>query len=56
MTSFSGRHVIAEANGGATVLENLKPICTRCNSSMGTTNMMEFAKQFPDSPLLKSIC
>jgi 5-methylcytosine-specific restriction endonuclease McrA len=40
--SFNCGHIIAEANGGNTIVSNLKPICQNCNSSMGTKNMNEF--------------
>ena len=40
--SFNCGHIIAEANGGDTIVSNLKPICQNCNSSMGTKNMNEF--------------
>jgi len=40
--SFNCGHVIAEANGGDTIVSNLKPICQNCNSSMGTKNMNNF--------------
>jgi len=40
---FHCGHVIAQANGGNTVIENLRPICYTCNLSMKTTNMREFA-------------
>ena len=42
--SFNCGHIIAEANGGDTIVSNLKPICQNCNSSMGTKNMNEFMK------------
>jgi len=42
--SFNCGHVIAEANGGETIVSNLKPICQNCNSSMGTKNMNEFMR------------
>ena len=42
--SFNCGHVIAEANGGDTIVSNLKPICQNCNSSMGTKNMDDFMK------------
>jgi len=41
---FECGHIIAEANGGDTIVSNLKPICQNCNSSMGTKNMEEFMK------------
>lgn len=42
--SFNCGHIVAEANGGETIVSNLKPICQNCNSSMGTKNMEEFMK------------
>jgi|LakMenE18May11ns_1017448.scaffolds.fasta_scaffold9865253_2 hypothetical protein len=42
--SFNCGHIVAEANGGDTIVSNLKPICQNCNSSMGTKNMEEFMK------------
>lgn len=51
--SFDCGHVIAESNGGTLELENLRPICGSCNSSMGTKNMKEYTKEFyPKSPIL----
>tara|TARA_Y100000389_G_scaffold11140_1_gene10338 strand:- start:8430 stop:9554 length:1125 start_codon:yes stop_codon:yes gene_type:complete len=35
-------HVISEANGGTLDIDNLRPICQTCNTSMGTQNMEEF--------------
>ena len=42
--SFNCGHIIAEVNGGETIVSNLKPICQNCNSSMGTKNMADFMK------------
>jgi len=39
-------HIISEKNGGAVHLDNLKPICRSCNSSMGTTNMNDFMTKY----------
>jgi hypothetical protein len=39
-------HIVAEAAGGETVEQNLRPVCRTCNRSMGTTNMDEFAARF----------
>ena len=44
--SFDCGHVIAEALGGKTTLENLRPICSKCNKSMRTTHMDEFKSKF----------
>lgn len=41
---FECGHIIAEAKGGKTTLENLRPICSTCNKSMNTINMYDFMK------------
>lgn len=43
---FDAGHIISEKNGGKVVLDNLKPICKLCNSSMGRTNMDDFMKKY----------
>lgn len=45
MTAFNFHvgHRTAEARGGATELANLRPVCARCNLSMGTRSMEEWA-------------
>ena len=42
MNSFHCGHVVAEARGGATHLDNLRPVCALCNLSMGTRDMDAF--------------
>jgi len=44
--TFEAGHVVAEANGGPTILSNLRPVCTPCNRSCGTRNLEEFKAQF----------
>ena len=44
--NFSCGHIISEHNGGELKLNNLKPICVSCNSSMGTKNMDEFMLEY----------
>lgn len=44
--SFSCGHIIAEFNGGELKLDNLRPICSSCNSSMGTKNMDQFISKY----------
>ena len=39
---FQCGHIISEFNGGDITLDNLIPLCSLCNSSMGKTNMGEF--------------
>lgn len=46
MNDFHCGHVIAEAKGGETVIENLRPICKKCNLSMGTDNLNEFRTRY----------
>lgn len=45
MSSFHCGHIIAEAHGGLTSVENLKPICAACNLSMGSENFDTFKKR-----------
>jgi 5-methylcytosine-specific restriction endonuclease McrA len=42
--SFNCGHIVAEVNGGNMCIDNLMPICQNCNSSMGSTNLLEFKK------------
>lgn len=44
--NFAAGHIVAEARGGAVTLQNLRPVCTLCNSSMGKTNMNEFIAKY----------
>jgi 5-methylcytosine-specific restriction endonuclease McrA len=43
---FHCGHIVAEIKGGKTCLENLRPICKSCNSSMKTFNLETYQKQF----------
>lgn len=50
--TFQCGHVVAEARGGPTVLQNLRPICASCNASMGTKDMRVFMGQWtPCEPM-----
>lgn len=56
ISRFSGNnkfhcgHIQSEANGGSINIENLLPICSTCNTSMGTTHMDDYVKsQFPNN-------
>jgi hypothetical protein len=40
--SFHCGHIISEFNGGGVTVDNLLPVCSLCNNSMGTRNMNEF--------------
>jgi hypothetical protein len=43
---FDVGHIISKAKGGSDVLENLRPICRRCNGAMKTTNMYAYKARF----------
>jgi hypothetical protein len=43
--AFEAGHVVPEVRGGASTVENLRPICGECNRSMGDTDMREFARK-----------
>ncbi len=44
--SFDCGHVIAEAKGGDSTINNLRPICRDCNHAMGTRSMNDFTAEF----------
>ena len=43
--SFSAGHVIPECAGGTLDVDNLRPICSSCNSSMATNNLFIWLEQ-----------
>ena len=43
---FSCGHVISVHDGGSSTIDNLRPICSGCNLSMGTTNMFTFMQTY----------
>ncbi|ARF08475.1 HNH endonuclease [Catovirus CTV1] len=45
-TNFQYGHIISEAKGGEINVLNLRPVCSNCNLSMGTQNMIDFMKQY----------
>lgn len=48
---FDCGHIISVKNGGSDSLDNLKPICSTCNKSMGIENLEEFkSKYFQNTP------
>jgi 5-methylcytosine-specific restriction endonuclease McrA len=50
---FECGHVLAESKGGETCIQNLRPVCSCCNKSMGSTHMDTFKqKYFPTPPPL----
>ena len=48
--NFEAGHIISEKQGGVIKVENIVPICSACNKSMGIRNMGEFIKEhYPDN-------
>jgi hypothetical protein len=44
--NYAVGHVQAESRGGTVHIDNLRPICTACNSAMGSMNMQAFMNKF----------
>lgn len=42
---FVAGHVKAERSGGETSIDNLIPICNKCNSCMATRNMIDYCRE-----------
>ncbi len=40
---FQAGHIVSDFHGGEATLENLRPICGKCNRDMGTINMIWWA-------------
>jgi len=55
MDDFQAGHVTARSKGGSTTIDNLEPICVRCNDDMKTMNLYEYQAKFhpplPSVPL-----
>lgn len=51
---FECGHIISEQDGGDITLDNLRPVCSLCNKSMGTQNMSDFiSKLKQDSKIIE---
>ena len=46
ITEFDAGHIISEKVGGTHEINNLRPICSACNHSMGSMNMIEYIKKY----------
>ena len=44
--NFECGHIISVKDGGGTNIENLLPICSSCNKSMGPQNLLEFKEKY----------
>ncbi len=49
---FEAGHIVPESLGGPTTIENLRPICSDCNRSMGAMDMREYAQRYYNRALL----
>ena len=52
--NFECGHVIPVKNGGQNTLNNLRPICSCCNKSMGTKNLEDFKDEYFPSALTQA--
>lgn len=53
---FEAGHIISEKNGGNVSVDNLIPVCSMCNRSMGTVNMCEYVKKhYPNNKYFFSL-
>ena len=46
VNNYECGHIISEKNNGEVTIQNLRPICSTCNKSMGTQNMHDFKQLF----------
>ena len=47
---WSVAHIISEANGGTTTVNNLMPLCIDCCEAIGSMNMIDYCRQYyPDA-------
>jgi 5-methylcytosine-specific restriction endonuclease McrA len=46
ITNYEIGHVKSKADGGDYSIDNLRPICTPCNRSMGRENLFEYKRKF----------
>lgn len=44
--NFECGHIISRNNGGSITVENLRPLCSMCNKSIGKNNVDEFMEKF----------
>lgn len=51
---YEAGHVKSHAKGGSTTLENLRPICSTCNKSMGTDDLNDFKITYNLGDVLKT--
>ncbi|MDE2095856.1 MAG: HNH endonuclease [Patescibacteria group bacterium] len=52
-SNFECGHVIAKAKGGSDKVDNLLPICSACNKSMGTMSIPDFQEKYGLGPTMR---
>jgi len=52
---FHVAHKVAESKGGSTTLDNLIPLCAKCNLSMGTKSFEEWISFGPKMSFMKKV-
>lgn len=52
---FECGHVKAFINGGLTTVNNLRPICSSCNRSMGKKDLYTYKKEYYDNHCIKQV-
>lgn len=45
-SNFECGHIQSRYHGGETTIDNLRPVCSSCNKSIGIKNMNEFKKEY----------
>ncbi len=44
--NFHCGHILAQCKGGTDTLDNLRPLCASCNTSMSSTHMADFIREY----------
>jgi 5-methylcytosine-specific restriction endonuclease McrA len=44
--NFHAGHIVPSSRHGSDGIDNLRPICSNCNLSMGNQNMVDFQRQY----------
>jgi hypothetical protein len=52
INQFEVAYIIAKKNGGATVIDNLTPVCKQCKNSIGSLNVIDYIRLY--KPILLS--
>ena len=46
ISNFESGHIISKKNGGQITIQNLRPICSTCNKSIGSKDMIKFIRKY----------